>query len=358
MKIPSFLFIDYLSFLFSYFQKKLRLNFFRFEKGKSFLVENLYRQRGKLVRPFLHTGMAGLVIIGFLLAPVVKAIIPQDEGWEGSQSAILKPETSLEQALTTQISFKPRDSIQPYQVKEGDTLSSIAEKFGVSLDTIRWQNNLKTVDAIKPGQILEIPPTTGVVHKVKRGETIYTIAKKYDVDAQMVVNWPFNSFSNDETFELSVGQTLIVPEGVMPQEVLWEAKRYFAYTTPDAGTVTATGQFVWPASGQITQSPVWYHMAVDIANKNMPPVLAADSGTVISCNYLKWGYGNHVMIDHGNGFVTLYGHLNAIYVNPGQTVNRGAVIGQMGSSGRSTGTHLHFEIRQAGVLQNPLSYLK
>lgn len=358
MKFPSFLIFTFFSFLASYAKIRAKQAFFHFEQAKDFLVEHLYRQRGKLVRPFLHSGMAGLMIVGILLAPVVKSAIPQEEPWqEGTGGVVLGETTDLNQALTTKISFKPRDSVVVYQVREGDTLSDIAQKFGVSLDTIRWQNNLESIEAIKPGQILEIPPVTGIVHKVKRGETIYSIAKKYDIDAQLIVNWPFNSFANDETFALDVGQLLVVPEGVMPEVKPWEQRRYVAYQT-EGGAVTGTGQFVWPASGGITQYPVWYHMAIDISNNAMPDILAADSGQIIACNFFKWGYGNHVMIDHGNGFVTLYGHLSSIYVNPGQSIGRGQAIGRMGSTGRSSGVHLHFEIRLNGVLQNPLNYLQ
>lgn len=358
MKTPSFLIFVFLSFFFSYIKKRLTQAFFHFESAKDFLVENLYRQRGKLVRPFLHSGMAGLVIIGILLAPVIKSAIPQEERWGEAEAMVLREPATLDQALTTQISVKPREAIVVYQVRTGDTLSEIAEKFGVTLDTLRWQNDLESVEAIKPGQLLEIPPVAGVVHKVKRGETIYSIAKRYDVDAQLIVNWPFNDFADDETFALNTGQLLVVPEGVMPQVKPWEARRYVAYRVPAAGTVTGTGQFVWPASGEISQYPVWYHMAVDIANKAVPDILAADSGQVIACNYFKWGYGYHVIIDHGNGFQTLYGHLNSIYVNPGQSIGRGQALGRMGCTGRCSGTHLHFEIRRGGVLQNPLNYLK
>jgi len=123
--------------------------------------------------------------------------------------------------------------------------------------------------------------------------------------------------------------------------------------------VVASGKFVWPASGVISQAYRWYHKAIDIANKLMPPVLAADSGKVVIAGWPdNVGYGNRVLIDHGNGFMTLYAHLAKIFVSAGQTVKRGDQIGQMGSSGRSTGIHLHFEIRRGGDLLNPQEFLK
>jgi murein DD-endopeptidase MepM/ murein hydrolase activator NlpD len=358
------LFRAFLSALFSFINKRLFRSFHRFERVKGLLVGSLTAKRGKYVQPFLHTSMSGLFIIGLALAPSIKAALP-DEGVLGDSDGIGGPiiGQSIDQqaaAMYTQLSDKPRDTILSYEVKENDTLSTIAKKFGVSTDTIRWQNDLKSVDSIKLGQKLEIPPVSGVVHKVKRGDTIYSIAKKYNVDAQAVVNWPFNTYTDDENFGLAVGQLLIVPDGVMPSVPLWDPKSHTAsITTPDAGQVSAAGSFVWPTSGRITQNFIWYHTAIDIANSGAPDVLASDAGTVIVAGWPdNWGYGNRVMIDHGNGYVTLYAHLSSVYVNVGQSVNSGNAIGKMGSTGRSTGTHLHFEIRYNGVNQNPLTHLQ
>ena len=199
-------------------------------------------------------------------------------------------------------------------------------------------------------------PLTGVSHKVNKGDTVRSIAKRYDVDPQVIVNFPFNTFVNDETFELAIGQSIIVPDGVLPAPIPLAPRSRF--TTPDAGTVVASGSFVWPTQGRITQNFVWYHPGTDIANKEMPGVLAADSGTVITAGWSNVGYGNYIIIDHNNGTKTLYAHLSAIYVNVGQTVARGNTIGKMGSTGRSTGPHLHFEIIKNGVHTNPLGALQ
>jgi murein DD-endopeptidase MepM/ murein hydrolase activator NlpD len=202
----------------------------------------------------------------------------------------------------------------------------------------------------------------GVRHKVKKGETIFTIAKVYGLDenqAQGIVNYPFNEFQDDENFTLTVGQWLMVPDGVKPEEKAAPRPAIATRLTPNAGTVSATGSFIWPASGLITQGYRFYHKAYDIANRAGGPILAADSGRVIVAGWPdNSGYGNRVIIDHGNGYVTLYGHLSLVQVQVGQTVNRGAVIGQMGSTGRSTGTHCHFEIRRNGVPEDPGIYLK
>jgi len=364
------LFGDYLNFieevkefflqLTDFILKNLHISFISFEKGKGAFVEALYKQRGKLARRFMHTGMAGLVALGMVIAPVVAQEFPgrSINPWEvNSPSSVLSASID-DMDVDTLISDKMRDKITEYKVQEGDTVSSIAEKFGVSTDTIRWQNDLASKDSIKVGQTLEILPVTGVAHKVKKGDTVYSIAKYYDTEAQGIVDFPFNSFVNDETFELAIGQTIVVPEGIKPSQVLWQPLARVKQTTPDAGSVTASGVFVWPTGGTITQRFAWYHKGVDIANKAAPSVLAADSGIVVVAGWPDGtGYGNRVVIDHGNGYKTLYAHLSRINVVAGQTVVRGNVIGQMGSTGRSTGTHLHFEVIRNGVYLDPLSVL-
>jgi len=213
---------------------------------------------------------------------------------------------------------------------------------------------------IKAGTVLHIPPVTGVIHTVKSGETIYSIAKRYNVSAQSIVDFPFNEFSNDETFALAIGQQLIVPDGEMPAEIISSPRSNLAnQLTPNAGAVSATGNWIWPTQGTITQYYKAWHKGLDIANHGAPSILAADSGTVVVAGWLdNTGYGNRVMIDHGNGYKTLYAHMSKIAVVVGQTVRRGDVIGQMGSTGRSTGTHLHFEVRTSVGNKDPLSILK
>jgi murein DD-endopeptidase MepM/ murein hydrolase activator NlpD len=258
------------------------------------------------------------------------------------------------ESLTTVVSAKPRDKIENYVVRNGDTLELIAKRFDVSVDTIKWANNLKT-DTIKPGQVLKIPPVTGVVHKVVSGESVYSIAKKYKVDAQNIVNFPFNDFADLDTFALIPGQILYVPDGVIEEQKPLTSPRFIAKI--QAG-IKGTSNFIWPTSGIITQYPIWYHMALDIANPGSPPILAADSGTVTFTGCVRYGYGCHIIIDHGNGYQTLYAHLSSISVSPGQAVSQGQIVGVMGSTGRSTGTHLHFEIRSGGQILNPLNFLK
>jgi len=223
-----------------------------------------------------------------------------------------------------------------------------------------WANGLDTPKTkIREGQTLKIPPVDGIVHKVKKGETVYSVAKEYQTNPQGVVDYPFNTFVDDEKFTLAVGQTLMIPDGVMrADEPELNPTMLAKQLTPDAGAVSGTGGFVWPTAGVISQGYKWYHKAIDIANSVGTPVLAADSGKVVAAAWDSSGYGNKVMIDHGNGYVTLYGHNSRIDVVIGQTVRRGDQVALMGSTGRSTGSHLHFEIRAAGALQSPLNFLK
>lgn len=354
-------FKQFCEFLLFYLRKRLFKSFNRLELAKKIFVGGLVIKRGKYIRPFLHSSMTGLVLIGLALAPLFKGSLSSEDVLAnyGTGGSVLGLTTIDQAATTTKISIKPRDSIVVYQVQPGDTVSGIAKKFDVSIDSIRWQNDLSSIEAIKPGQKLEIPPVSGIVHKVKRGDTIYSIAKKYEVDAQGIVNWPFNTFVDDEKFSLAVGQLLVIPDGIKPKEKLWDpSTRLAKRNTPDAGAVSPTGQFIWPTAGSISQYFKWYHPALDIANKAAPDVLAADSGKVIVAGAPdRWGYGIRILIDHGNGYQTLYAHLQQLYVKPGQTVARGSAIGKMGSTGRSTGTHLHFEIRKNGSAQDPLRYL-
>lgn len=332
-----------------------------FEKSKSLFAEKLYEGRGKLTRPFIHSGMGGIAVLGIILAPIIANSVPSFSGQSFAQtpalSAVLSSTSEFEESTSTLIT-NTRAEVIEYTVNSGDTLSGIAEKFGISIDTILWANNLEPNSKLKPGQILKISPVTGVIHKVKKGETVYSLAKHYSTDTQAIVDYPFNTFINDENFEIAVGQVLIIPDGIMPKAVQ-TSPVYTAKQTPNAGTVVASGAFVWPASGKISQGFRWYHRAIDIANSAGTPILAADSGKVVVAGWPdNIGYGNRVIIDHGNGFVTLYAHLSRISVGQGQTVKRGDQIGLMGSTGRSTGSHLHFEIRVSGTAQDPLAYLK
>lgn len=345
---------DFLVLWWNFLSRHVRRSFFGFETFKTAFAKTLYKQRGKLARPFIHSGMFSLTVLGIMLGPVIAQNLPTDNVWQANlPTSVLSASTEI----ATTFSEKGRAEIFEYTIQEGDTLGTIAEKFGLTQETIMWQNNITAKSVLKPGQTLEILPENGVAHKVGRGDTIYSLAKKYNTDPQPIVDFPFNTFVNDETFALAVGQVLIIPGGTPPKVA--PIQPTFARLTPDAGAVSGSGRFVWPTAGRISQGFAWYHQAIDIANKAAPQVLAADSGSVILAGWPdNAGYGNRVIIDHGNGYTTLYAHLSQINVATGQSVNRGNVIGKMGSTGRSTGMHLHFEIRQNGANVNPLGFLQ
>ncbi len=334
--------------------------FFRFEAGKDIVAGALYHKRGKYARPFLHSAMMAIIFFGVTLGPrFVQASFTEEESRGESVSSVSSLGISLDSTgIVTLESEKPWNQVSEYTVKEGDTLSSIGAKFDLSIDSLKWANPSINWQKVKPGVVVKVPPVTGVVYKVKPGDTVYSIAKKFQTDAQGIVDFPMNTFSDDETFALVAGQTLIVPDGIMSDEVSPSAPNIARVLTPDAGSVTASGSFVWPGFGKITQPFRWYHKGLDIANHDGGAILAADSGTVVVSGWSNSGYGNHVIIDHGNGYQTLYAHLSSISVANGIRVNRGATIGQMGSTGRSTGTHLHFEIRNSSGNLDPMGYLK
>lgn len=356
-----------------FFRTYLARLFGGFESVKDVAVIKMYQQRGKYATIFVHAGVVTVMALGVALGPTLivdtnqsRAVISSALGngivfaEEADDGRVLGETVTAQDIPTlTQISEKPRSEDVEYLVQDGDTLASIATKFGVSQETIQWTNpGVTNWKVIKIGQKLIIPPVTGIVHIVKSGETIYSIAKKYSSEPQSIVDFPFNAFTNDETFALAVGQRLVVPDGVMPKLALPTAVNTLA-RTPDAGTVTATGTWIWPAAGRITQPFRSWHKGIDIANHDGGPILAADAGTVVIAGWPdNSGYGNRVVINHGNGFITLYAHMSRLDVVAGQRVKRGDQLGMMGSTGRSTGTHLHFEIRATKGIIDPLAALR
>lgn len=356
-----------------YSKRKVVFFSHRFETFKNFVKEVLMKGRGVHQKRFWHGSIIALATVGILTSGVfggqslISSTYPGIGGPDPRFVSAFEPFPNgpvIEgfQDTHTEYSVKPRSEIIEYEVETGDTISSIALKFGISLDTIKWANNITNVNSVKPGQTLKILPETGVAHTVKSGETLESIAKKYSAEPQAMVDFPFNDVPDD--FSLRVGQVLIVPGGT-PPEVAAPAKpraqpQYLAQGPQSPAFSAPFGaQFIWPAGGSISQYYAWYHPGVDIANRGAPGIAATDGGTVVVAGWPdSQGYGNRVVIDHGNGYRSLYAHLSNVYVSIGETVSRGQLIGQMGSTGRSTGTHLHLEIHYKGVPLNPLAILK
>lgn len=275
-------------------------------------------------------------------------------------SVLLKPTISPETTkLQEELNGKRQDIVE-YVVKDGDTVSEIAAKYGLKVTTVLWANNLGPRDYIRPGDKLKILATDGVAHTVKKGDNLSKIAKKYDVDIEKIKE--YNKLT--DTSIIKPGQTLIIPGAKISTYAAPRRQSTFSrikdiFIPPKA--IVPTGvQMIWPTTGRtITQYFTWRHHALDIDGTYSSPIYASDSGKVVRVKG-GWsgGYGLHIVIDHGNGIKTLYAHLSKVYVNVGQYVEKGDTIAMMGTTGRSTGTHLHFEVRSGGRAVNPLNYVQ
>lgn len=230
---------------------------------------------------------------------------------------------------------QPRKEIIEYTVQSGDTLKSIAQNFGISLNTLLWANDLTSSSKIKTGQKLIILPVSGVIHFVKSGDTLSAIAKTYKAQTDEIIE--MNEIADES--DIYIGDILVIPNGVMPKKISEPIQTYLA-----------DNYFIIPVEGRITQALHWYN-AVDIGNKCGTPVFAAAAGTVLKAKY-GWngGGGNVVTIMHKDGVVSYYGHLLNIFVKSGDIVDVGQKIGLVGGlpgtsgAGISTGCHLHFTV--------------
>lgn len=232
--------------------------------------------------------------------------------------------------------------INVYTVRPGDSLSQIAEMFNVTANTILWANDLPRASAIKPGDTLVILPVVGVRHVVKAGDTIAAIAKKYEGNAEEIIS--YNQLA--DATDISAGETLVIPGGAIhaaPPVVKAVTKK----TSGTKSTVTASGNFINPVPGAIKTQGIHGYNGVDFGVAIGTSVRAAQSGEVIVAKSSGWngGYGNYIVIKHKNGMQTLYAHLSRVDVGVGATVAQGDGIGASGNTGKSTGPHLHFEVR-------------
>jgi len=238
------------------------------------------------------------------------------------------------------------DTISLYVVRRGDTLGAIAKMFGVTTNTIRWANDI-TGGIIQPGQTLVILPITGVRHTVTKGDTIQGIAKKYKADLNEIMQ--YNDI--DESTKLAIGEVVVVPEGEVspPPVTRTSSSAGRPATLRGANGPDLDGYYIRPLIGGKKTQGLHGYNGVDVASYLGAPILAAASGQAIIARGSGWngGYGTYIVIAHANGTQTLYAHLSSLAIYEGKQVVRGEIIGYMGSTGRSTGTHLHFEVRGA-----------
>jgi murein DD-endopeptidase MepM/ murein hydrolase activator NlpD len=254
----------------------------------------------------------------------------------------------------TTIPERSRLGIETYIVQAGDTVQSIAATYNLAPTTIMWANPAieDAPDLLRIGQEVIILPIDGAYHTVTADDTLDSLAETYKVDSTAIATCEYNNLVPPD-YAIKEGDQLIIPGGEKP----YVPKVVTSYTGSVPGGARGTGRFQWPVMGRITQG-FWYgHRAIDIGAPTGSAVQAADGGFVSFAGWTDVGYGYLVVIDHANGFATYYAHLSNIYVEAGQAVERGQVIGAVGNTGWSTGPHLHFEIRYYGELLNPRAHL-
>jgi murein DD-endopeptidase MepM/ murein hydrolase activator NlpD len=235
--------------------------------------------------------------------------------------------------------------ISVYVVKSGDTLSEIAEAHGVSQNTILWANDIKSAKNIRVGQELVILPVSGVRHVVKSGDTLSTIATKYKADMADILS--YNSLPDDA--KIKPGDLIVIPGGQASVSSAVAAKPASTVSSSQATTAVSTGYFARPINGGKRSQGIHGNNGVDIAAPVGTSIMASASGRVIVSRTggFNGGYGTYVVISHDNGTQTLYAHMSGNNVSVGESVTQGQVIGSIGMTGRTTGPHIHFEVRGA-----------
>ncbi len=331
--------------------------------------------------PFLTRAAshAGLLLLTLLtigasafqldLAPKNEASVNVTASDDANGAAFIpgQPDFLLRAAIpVTNVPKRLRRDVLKYTVQPGDNVSGIAEKFEISPDSVLWANPKleDNPDLLSVGQGLNIPPVSGVLVLVQNGDAVQKFADKYkpakkraDELVADIANFEFNKGRHElraPDYALTPGEFLMIPGGSKP----YQPRVVYAYSGPIPSTAArGTGSFGWPVSGYITQKYWTRHPGIDIGAPKGAPVYAADSGFVISSGWSNAGFGYQILVSHQNGYVTRYAHLSSMHVETGESVKKGQLIGRVGSSGNSTGPHLHFEIIQGNGHRNPFVLL-
>lgn len=289
-----------------------------------------------LLKPAMNIDPSGGTGGGDITIVDDSALLPE-EGPAGTIADIVKPKNG---------------TISIHVVREGDTVSSIAKLFKVSPGTIRAANNLST-NTLQVGQKLVILPITSVPYTVKKGDTLAGIAKRYGADATEIAN-----YNGVDDGTLIIGDEILIPGGEVPAAAVSKPKSKGigaepAHNVGPQGTATQIGYYLRPIVGGIKTQGIHGYNGVDLGAPVGTPILASATGDVIiaKAGGYNGGYGSYVVIQHGNGAQTLYAHMSKVAVNDGERVVQGQIIGYVGSTGKSTGAHVHFEIRND--IKNP-----
>ncbi|MBI4091375.1 peptidoglycan DD-metalloendopeptidase family protein [candidate division WWE3 bacterium] len=360
---------EYLRALFAYTSKKavFSVAFFLscvgfiislFKSSKTYIVRKLIWSRGKLGRPVANLAILSVAFAVFLTGGVFSSTDFVNSA-EISSDYLANVDDVIPEVTvaTTSLPEGRRTEAVVHEVKPGESLSSIGELYKVTTDALKYINNITDANYLKVGQQIIIPPIQGVIYKVKEGETCDSIGKKFEVPSQAILD--FNYL--DSCLKLPVGKELVVPDAKIPEPpTIIQTPANLVYR-PFVDSNPQSGWCQWPTTVRIiTQYFAYYHNGLDIATPwgLWPPIYACSSGVVVRAGWDPQGLGLRVVVDHGNGYVTTYGHLSKINVSVGREVEKGDVVGVMGSTGRSTGPHVHFIIALNGVPQNPLRYLR
>ncbi len=294
-----------------------------------------------------------------LLAALESTITPASENSTTTISKEnLQPMADANGALVrpniTSTASAGRQQIIDYVVQPGDTISNIAEAHGITTATLLWANNLSDHSIIRPDEKIKILPASGVMHIIASGDTLSSIAKKYDVDIEKIVE--ANELVSEH--QLQIKQGLMIPGGKPPTvKARTTQLANFGQIFSSSPAVPSQSGFIWPTpSRRITQYYWLRHKAIDVGGSSNNTIVASKAGRV---EYAGWstGYGYNIILNHGNGVKTRYAHLRQLWVKTGAQVGQGGGLGKKGTTGRSTGIHLHFEIIINGIARNPLSYL-